>query len=97
MQNSHLVSNLLQKPPLPHNLLNPKQHQPQPLILPQPPKLPPITLPTNIPRRPTDIVLRASLKHQIQPHFHKKPYTLKLLHFTHYLPPNLPFPKPQLH
>ncbi|WP_424045822.1 preprotein translocase subunit SecA, partial [Neisseria sicca] len=66
IENSELVSNLLQKAGLPHNVLNAKEHEREALIVAQAGKVGAITVATNMAGRGTDIVLGGSLKHQIE-------------------------------
>ena len=66
IENSELVSNLLQKAGLPHNVLNAKEHEREALIVAQAGKVGTITVATNMAGRGTDIVLGGSLKHQIE-------------------------------
>ena len=65
IENSELVSRLLQKAGLPHNVLNAKEHEREALIVAQAGKVGAITVATNMAGRGTDIVLGGSLKHQI--------------------------------
>ena len=65
IENSELVSRLLQKVGLPHNVLNAKEHEREALIVAQAGKVGAITVATNMAGRGTDIVLGGSLKHQI--------------------------------
>ena len=65
IENSELVSHLLQKAGLPHNVLNAKEHEREALIVAQAGKVGAITVATNMAGRGTDIVLGGSLKHQI--------------------------------
>ena len=65
IENSELVSRLLQKAGLPHNVLNAKEHEREALIVAQAGKVGAITVATNRAGRGTDIVLGGSLKHQI--------------------------------
>ena len=66
IENSELVSHLLQKAGLPHNVLNAKEHEREALIVAQAGKVGAITVATNMAGRGTDIVLGGSLKHQIE-------------------------------
>ena len=66
IENSELVSNLLQKAGLPHNVLNAKEHEREALIVAQAGKVGAITVATNMAGRGTDIVLGGNLKHQIE-------------------------------
>ena len=65
IENSELVSNLLNQAGLPHNVLNAKEHEREALIVAQAGKVGAITVATNMAGRGTDIVLGGSLKHQI--------------------------------
>ena len=65
IENSELVSNLLNQEGIPHNVLNAKEHQREALIVAQAGKVGAITVATNMAGRGTDIVLGGSLKHQI--------------------------------
>ena len=65
IENSELVSRLLQKAGLPHNVLNAKEHEREALIVAQAGKVGAITVATNMAGRGTDIVLGGSLKYQI--------------------------------
>lgn len=65
IENSELVSHLLQKAGLPHNVLNAKEHEREALIVAQAGKVGAITVATNMAGRGTDIVLGGNLKHQI--------------------------------
>uniref|UniRef100_UPI00374E32C8 preprotein translocase subunit SecA n=1 Tax=Staphylococcus haemolyticus TaxID=1283 RepID=UPI00374E32C8 len=62
LQTTQYISNLLKNPPITHHLLNPKNHHPQPQILPNPPQKPPLTIPTNIPPPATHIKLAERLQ-----------------------------------
>ncbi|QEY24251.1 preprotein translocase subunit SecA [Neisseria animalis] len=64
IENSELVSNLLNKAGLPHNVLNAKEHEREALIVAQAGKVGAITVATNMAGRGTDIVLGGNLKHQ---------------------------------
>ncbi len=64
IENSELVSNLLTKAGLPHNVLNAKEHQREALIVAQAGKPSMITVATNMAGRGTDIVLGGNVKHQ---------------------------------
>ena len=66
IENSELVSNLLHKAGLPHNVLNAKEHEREALIVAQAGKVGAITVATNMAGRGTDIVLGGNLKHQIE-------------------------------
>ena len=66
IENSELVSRLLQKAGLPHNVLNAKEHEREALIVAQAGKVGAITVATNMAGRGTDIVLGGNLKHQIE-------------------------------
>ena len=66
IENSELVSHLLQKAGLPHNVLNAKEHEREALIVAQAGKVGAITVATNMAGRGTDIVLGGNLKHQIE-------------------------------
>ncbi|ATD64432.1 preprotein translocase subunit SecA [Neisseria weixii] len=65
IENSELVSRLLTKAGLPHNVLNAKEHEREALIVAQAGKVGAITVATNMAGRGTDIVLGGNLKHQI--------------------------------
>ena len=64
IENSELVSNLLNQIGLPHNVLNAKEHEREALIVAQAGKVGAITVATNMAGRGTDIVLGGNLKHQ---------------------------------
>ena len=66
IENSELVSDLLHKAGLPHNVLNAKEHEREALIVAQAGKVGAITVATNMAGRGTDIVLGGNLKHQIE-------------------------------
>lgn len=66
IENSELVSDLLHKAGLPHNVLNAKEHEREALIVAQAGKVSAITVATNMAGRGTDIVLGGNLKHQIE-------------------------------
>ncbi|MBF1287086.1 MAG: preprotein translocase subunit SecA, partial [Neisseria sp.] len=66
IENSELVSDLLRKAGLPHNVLNAKEHEREALIVAQAGKVGAITVATNMAGRGTDIVLGGNLKHQIE-------------------------------
>ena len=67
IENSELLSGILSKAKLPHNVLNAKQHAREAEIVAQAgsPKM--ITIATNMAGRGTDIVLGGNLEKQIQP------------------------------
>lgn len=64
IENSELVSNLLNQAGLPHNVLNAKEHHREALIVAQAGKPSMITVATNMAGRGTDIVLGGNVKHQ---------------------------------
>ena len=64
IENSELVSHLLNQQGIPHNVLNAKEHQREALIVAQAGKVGAITVATNMARRGTDIVLGGNVKHQ---------------------------------
>ena len=64
IENSELVSELLKKEGVPHNVLNAKEHQREALIVAQAGKAGMITVATNMAGRGTDIVLGGNVKHQ---------------------------------
>ncbi|WP_107687715.1 preprotein translocase subunit SecA [Neisseria wadsworthii] len=64
IENSELVSHLLNQIGLPHNVLNAKEHQREALIVAQAGKPGMITVATNMAGRGTDIVLGGNVKHQ---------------------------------
>ena len=64
IENSELVSRLLDKAGLPHNVLNAKEHQREALIVAQAGKPGMITVATNMAGRGTDIVLGGNVQHQ---------------------------------
>ncbi|RRD89145.1 preprotein translocase subunit SecA [Conchiformibius steedae] len=64
IENSELVSRLLDQAGLPHNVLNAKEHQREALIVAQAGKPGMITVATNMAGRGTDIVLGGNVKHQ---------------------------------
>ncbi|MFV2029909.1 preprotein translocase subunit SecA [Neisseria sp. S1] len=64
IENSELVSQLLNREGLPHNVLNAKEHEREALIVAQAGKSGMITVATNMAGRGTDIVLGGNVKHQ---------------------------------
>ncbi len=66
IENSELVSALLNKENIPHNVLNAKEHQREALIVAQAGKNGMITVATNMAGRGTDIVLGGNVKHQAE-------------------------------
>ena len=64
IENSELVSHLLNQQGIPHNVLNAKEHQREALIVAQAGKVGAITVATNMAGRCTDIVLGGNVKHQ---------------------------------
>ena len=64
IENSELVSYLLNQQGIPHNVLNAKEHQREALIVAQAGKVGAITVATNMAGRGTDIVLGGNVKHQ---------------------------------
>ncbi|ULJ60603.1 preprotein translocase subunit SecA [Wielerella bovis] len=66
IENSELVSTLLKREGLPHNVLNAKEHQREALIVAQAGKPGMITVATNMAGRGTDIVLGGNVKHQAE-------------------------------
>lgn len=64
IENSELVSRLLDQAGLPHNVLNAKEHHREALIVAQAGKPSMITVATNMAGRGTDIVLGGNVKHQ---------------------------------
>ena len=66
IENSELISGLLQKADLPHNVLNAKQHAREAEIISQAGRPGVITIATNMAGRGTDIVLGGSVESQIK-------------------------------
>ncbi len=66
IENSELISNLLQKAKLPHQVLNAKQHAKEAEIVAQAGRPGVITIATNMAGRGTDIVLGGNVERQIQ-------------------------------
>ena len=66
IENSELISNLLQKEKLPHQVLNAKQHAKEAEIVAQAGRPGMITIATNMAGRGTDIVLGGNVEKQIQ-------------------------------
>ncbi|MDO4696713.1 MAG: preprotein translocase subunit SecA [Neisseria sp.] len=64
IETSELVSDLLKKADIPHNVLNAKEHQREALIVAQAGKVGAVTVATNMAGRGTDIVLGGSVKQQ---------------------------------
>lgn len=64
IETSELVSDLLKKAGIPHNVLNAKEHQREALIVAQAGKVGAVTVATNMAGRGTDIVLGGSVKQQ---------------------------------
>ena len=64
IENSELVSHLLNQQGIPHNVLNAKEHQREALTVAQAGKVGAITVATNMAGRGTDIVLGGNVKHQ---------------------------------
>ncbi|MDK4679542.1 preprotein translocase subunit SecA [Kingella negevensis] len=64
IENSELVSQLLKREGLPHNVLNAKEHEREALIVAQAGKPGMITVATNMAGRGTDIVLGGNVQHQ---------------------------------
>ena len=64
IENSELVSHLLNQQGIPHNVLNAKEHQREALIVAQAGKVGALTVATNMAGRGTDIVLGGNVKHQ---------------------------------
>ena len=66
IENSELISSLLQKAKLPHNVLNAKQHAKEAEIVAQAGRPGVITIATNMAGRGTDIVLGGNVENQIK-------------------------------
>ena len=66
IENSEIVSTLLEKAKLPHNVLNAKQHAKEAEIIAQAGRPGQITIATNMAGRGTDIVLGGNVEKQIQ-------------------------------
>ena len=66
IENSELISGLLQKAKLPHNVLNAKQHAKEAEIVAQAGRPGVITIATNMAGRGTDIVLGGNVENQIK-------------------------------
>ncbi len=66
IENSEIVSTLLEKAKLPHNVLNAKQHQREAEIIAQAGRPGQITIATNMAGRGTDIVLGGNVEKQVQ-------------------------------
>ena len=64
IENSELVSHLLKREGLPHNVLNAKEHEREALIVAHAGKPKMITVATNMAGRGTDIVLGGNVQHQ---------------------------------
>ena len=64
IENSELVSHLLKREGLPHNVLNAKEHEREALIVAQAGKPKMMTVATNMAGRGTDIVLGGNVQHQ---------------------------------
>ena len=64
IENSELVSHLLNQQGIPHNVLNAKEHHREALIVAQAGKVGAVTVATNMAGRGTDIVLGGNVKHQ---------------------------------
>src|SRR6202012_2931053 len=66
IENSELISTLLKKAQLPHNVLNAKQHAREAEIVAQAGRPGVITIATNMAGRGTDIVLGGNVENQIK-------------------------------
>lgn len=66
IENSELISNLLQEAQLPHQVLNAKQHAREAEIIAQAGRPKMVTIATNMAGRGTDIVLGGSVEKQVQ-------------------------------
>src|SRR5688572_4583669 len=66
IENSELISNLLTKAKLPHQVLNAKQHAKEAEIVAQAGRPGVITIATNMAGRGTDIVLGGNVEKQVQ-------------------------------
>src|SRR3981081_2888339 len=66
IENSELLSAILAKADLPHNVLNAKQHEREAQIIAQAGRPKMITIATNMAGRGTDIVLGGNVEKQIQ-------------------------------
>ena len=66
IENSELLSGLLQKAAIPHQVLNAKQHEREALIVAQAGRPGAITIATNLAGRGTDIVLGGNVEKQIE-------------------------------
>tara|TARA_R110001599_G_scaffold64023_3_gene179167 strand:- start:806421 stop:809189 length:2769 start_codon:yes stop_codon:yes gene_type:complete len=66
IENSELLSSILSKAKLPHNVLNAKQHEREAEIIAQAGRPKAITIATNMAGRGTDIVLGGSVNKQVQ-------------------------------
>jgi len=66
IENSELVSKLLEKAKLPHEVLNAKQHQREAEIIAQAGRPKSVTIATNMAGRGTDIVLGGNVEKQVQ-------------------------------
>ena len=66
IENSELISTLLQQAKLPHNVLNAKQHEKEAQIVAQAGRPGVITIATNMAGRGTDIVLGGNVEKQVQ-------------------------------
>ena len=66
IENSELISGLLEKAKLPHAVLNAKQHARRPKSSPRPGRPGVITIATNMAGRGTDIVLGGNVENQIK-------------------------------
>ena len=80
IEKSELLSKMLKKAKIPHNVLNAKNHEREAEIIAQAGKLGAVTIATNMAGRGTDIMLGGNAEYLAKSEMKRMQYTLSLIH-----------------